>query len=65
MKIQSLNQFSSNQFSRSSTKISASNTYVRLDITIHVAHLTDIKFADLGRKTDWQIFSLANKLTHC
>ena len=60
MKIQSLNQFSS-----SSTKISASNTYIRLDITICVVHLADIKFVDLGRKTDWLIVSLVNKLIHC
>ena len=65
MKIQSLNQFSSGQFSSSSTKISASNTYVRPDITMCVVHLADIKFVDLGRKTDWRIVSLVNKLIHC
>ena len=27
-----------------------------------VVHLADIKFGDLGRKTDWQMCSLADKL---
>ena len=29
-----------------------------------MVHLANIKFGDLGRKTDWRIFSLANKLIH-
>ena len=29
-----------------------------------MVHLVDIKFGDLGRKTDWLIFSLADKLIH-
>ena len=32
--------------------------------TVCVVHLANIKFGDLGRKTDWRIFSLANKLIH-
>ena len=29
-----------------------------------MVHLADIKFGDLGRKTDWRIFSLADNLIH-
>ena len=32
--------------------------------TVCVVHLANIKFGDLGRKTDWRIFSLGNKLIH-